>query len=70
MTDRSHLYLGIGTFILGPLCIIALFLARNEYQVSEARGVVYMLMVVVGMFMFLFGYIPLSLYRDERRGTK
>ena len=68
--NRNYLYLGIGTFILGPLCIIALFLARNEYQVSEARGVVYTLMVIVGAFIFMFGYIPLSLYRDERRGTK
>ena len=68
--NRNYLYLGIGTFILGPLCIIALFLARNEYLVSEARGVVYTLMVIVGAFMVMFGYIPLSLYRDERRGTK
>ena len=68
MTNRNYLYLGIGTFILGPLCIIALYLVRNEYQLSTARGLVYTLMLLVGGFMFLFGYIPLSLYKDERSG--
>jgi len=71
MTDRSHLYLGIGTSIIGPLCIIALFLGRNEYPVTGGdKYLVYALMLLVCGFIFIFGYIPLSLYKDERRGTK
>ena len=71
MSDRTLLPLSIITLVFGSLICVALFLSRtNPHIEAHAPILPYVLMSIVMAFMFLFGYIPLSMYLEQRKGMK
>jgi len=69
--NRNYLYLSIFTFTVGSLCILALYMGTFEYAEDTRSGpsdmILYVMMSLAGFLMFMFGYIPFTVYQKQRR---
>ena len=66
---RGDLILGIVVMFFGTLISIGIYLSKDGNALRISPMIPFMLIGILGVFMFLFGYIPLWTYwRDRKAG--
>ena len=65
--NKEWLFLGYGTIIVCSLSIVGILLSLSSSSFNNVSKLLPlgMIAMLIG-FMFLFSYIPLSIYQDEK----
>jgi hypothetical protein len=71
MTNSNLLYLGISVIVLGLLGIAGIIatLGNAAYN-ATVKGFPFVMVLILLSFMFVFGYITISMYLDDRKSAQ
>ena len=71
MRNSNLLYVGISVIVLGLLGIAGIIatLGNAAYN-ATVTGFPFVMVLILLSFMFVFGYVPISIYLDNRKSTQ
>jgi len=71
MRNSNLLYVGISVIVLGLLGIAGIIatLGNAAYN-ATVTGFPFVMVLILLSFMFVFGYVPISIYLDDRKSTQ
>ena len=68
---HDNLALGIIVLTMGTLIAIGLFLtAQTPYMEKTAPVLPFVLIAILAFFMYMFGWLPLRIYFDDRKSER